>query len=232
MIQIRKSQDRGLADHGWLKSYHTFSFADYYNPRFMGFRDLRVINEDRIAGGTGFDAHPHSNMEIISYVIKGGLQHKDSMGNATMILPDEVQVMSAGTGINHSEYNYSKTEQGHFLQIWILPNQSGVTPRYGQRSFKEDLAQKNLVLAVSGDGRDGSIMIHQDADVYIGRMRAEQSLDFSIRPGRYGWVQMIKGSIQLNKQNLDAGDAAALSDEASLNIKAVKESEFMVFDLK
>lgn len=231
MLAIRESENRGLADHGWLKSRHSFSFADYYDPNFMGFSSLRVINEDRIAGGTGFDTHPHKDMEIISYVIEGGLQHKDSMGNSTVILPDEVQVMSAGSGVRHSEYNHSVSEGAHFLQIWIVPQQKGVTPRYGQKSFKEAFHRKNFNLVVSGDGREESILIHQDADVYIGRLNNSEHIDFNIRLGRHIWIQMVKGQIQVNSAQLQTGDGLAVSEESSLHLSALSVCEFLLFDL-
>ena len=176
MLNVRKSEDRGNADHGWLKSRHTFSFADYHDPKFMGFRSLRVINEDRIDGGTGFGKHGHRDMEIISYVVDGALAHKDSMGNEAIILPGEVQRLTAGTGITHSEHNYKPKDVTHFFQIWIVPKKNGVQPGYGQKNFEKDLNSKNLVLVVSEDGRDGSIKINQDADVYISRLKENEKL--------------------------------------------------------
>jgi redox-sensitive bicupin YhaK (pirin superfamily) len=231
MLYIRKSEHRGYADHGWLKSFHTFSFADYYDPNFMAYSTLRVINEDKIDGGMGFDTHPHKDMEIITYVVKGSLQHRDSMGNETVILPDEVQVMSAGTGVKHSEYNHSKDGQTHLFQIWIMPNEKSVTPRYGQKSFKEAFLKKNFILVVSGDGREGSIMIHQDADLYIGRLKSAEDIKFTPRPDRHLWVQVIKGQIKVNDQTINAGDGLAVAEEKSLSISALKEAEFMLFDL-
>jgi redox-sensitive bicupin YhaK (pirin superfamily) len=232
MLTIRKSQDRGLADHGWLKSRHSFSFADYYDPNHMSFRTLRVINEDRIAGGTGFDTHAHRDMEIISYVMKGSLEHKDSMGNATVIVPDDVQVMSAGSGVKHSEYNHSKTEEGHFLQIWITPDKQGLTPSYGQKSFKEAFVSHNFVLVASRDGRQGSLLIHQDADLYIGRLKSADTIKVTIKIGRHVWIQMIQGEIQVNGVTLVSGDGLAVSEETSLHITAAKSSEFLLFDLQ
>lgn len=231
MIQIRKSEDRGRADHGWLKTLHSFSFADYHDPRFMGFRSLRVINEDRIEGGTGFGAHPHRDMEIISYVIKGVLEHQDSMGNKTVIKPGEVQMMSAGSGVVHSEHNKLPEQEGHFFQIWILPNQKGGTPGYGQKSFAADLQKNKLVLVVSQEGRDGSIGIKQDADVYISRLKSQEDLAFKLRPGRGVWIQIVHGKLSVNGREIDAGDALAAADENSLNIKALEDSEFLLFDL-
>lgn len=231
MLQIRKSTDRGDANHGWLKSKHSFSFADYYDQDHMGFRALRVINEDRIEGGTGFGAHPHRDMEIISYVIKGALEHKDSMGTKAIIKPGEVQRMSAGTGIVHSEYNAMPDSETHFFQIWIQPKSRGGNPGYGQKSFEQELNSNKLVLVISEDGRHGSISIKQDADVYISRLAAGDRLDFSLRPSRGAWVQVISGHISLNGQKLTAGDALAITDEAALNITAEEKSELILFDL-
>lgn len=231
MITIRKSIDRGYADHGWLKSLHTFSFANYYDPKFMGFRKLRVINEDKIAGSLGFDPHPHRDMEIISYVVSGGLLHKDSMGNITTIRPGEVQRMSAGTGIVHSEYNAEKSVDTHFFQIWILPNQNGVTPGYGQKSFESELNSKKLVQVISNDGKEGTIEIKQDADLYISRLKNEDEIIFSVRPGRGIWIQLIKGKILINNQEIIEGDAASCEEAGDLKILACKDSEFLLFDI-
>lgn len=232
MLNIRKSEDRGLGDHGWLKSRFSFSFADYYDEKHMGFNTLRVINEDRISGGTGFDTHPHRDMEIITYVVSGALQHKDSMGNTAIILPDEVQIMSAGTGVRHSEYNHLKSEETHLLQIWILPQQKGVTPRYGQKSFKEEFLKKNFLLVVSKDGREGSISINQDADFYIGKLKASQEVNFEIASGRHIWIQMIQGELRVNSVRIETGDGLAVSEEQSLKITSQKNSEFILFDLQ
>ncbi len=231
MLKIRRSEDRGRANHGWLQSQFSFSFADYYDPAHMGFRALRVINEDYIAGGTGFPMHPHRDMEIISYVAEGALEHQDSHGNTAVIRPGEVQRMSAGTGVAHSEYNHSSTQTAHLFQIWILPNKTGSPFSYGQKSFERDLQEKKLVLVVSNTGREGSISIQQDADLYVSRLPKGEGLDFELRPGRHAWVQLLKGRISLNGEELRAGDAAAVSQESLLKIEAKDESEWMVFDL-
>lgn len=231
MLQLRKSQDRGIANHGWLKSKHTFSFAEYYDPEHMGFRSLRVINEDRIEGGTGFGAHPHRDMEIISYVIKGALEHKDSMGTKAIIKPGEVQRMSAGAGVVHSEYNALPDEETHFFQIWITPKTRGGDPGYGQKSFEEDLNSKKLVLVMSPDGRDGSIGIKQDADMYISRLKANDALDFKVRESRGVWVQVVKGDLSINGKTLTAGDALSFEAEELLQVKATENSEIILFDL-
>lgn len=231
MFDVRRSQERGDANHGWLKSRHTFSFAGYYDPKFMGFRTLRVINEDRIEGGTGFDRHPHSNMEIISYVVTGALQHRDSMGNVAVIRPGEVQKLSAGTGIAHSEYNYLPDEDTHFFQIWITPNKSGMAPSYGQKSFEEDLNSKKMVLAISGDGRDGSIQILQDADMYISRLKGDDEIGFELRKGRGAWIQVVAGRLEVNGKEIATGDAVAIDEAGLLKLKALEKSEFMLFDL-
>ena len=231
MLQLRKSNERGLANHGWLKSRHTFSFAEYYDPKHMGFRSLRVINEDRIEGGTGFGSHPHRDMEIISYVVSGALEHKDSMGNKALIRPGEVQRMSAGSGVVHSEYNAFPDEETHFFQIWILPSKAGGAPGYGQKSFEEDLNSKKQVLVVSQDGRDGSISIKQDADLYLSRLKSGEDLRFQLRPKRGAWVQVIKGHANVNGQDLMAGDALSFENEELLQFKALDNSELMIFDL-
>jgi len=232
MLTTRKSEDRGRADHGWLKSRHTFSFADYYDPKQMGFHTLRVINEDRVAGGMGFDTHPHHDMEIISYVISGSLEHQDSMGNKTVIRPDEVQVMSAGTGVKHSEYNHSKTQEAHFLQIWILPQSKGIDPHYAQRSFKEEFQKQKLVLVASKDARRGSNRIHQAADIYIGKLDPSDVIKVKMQPSHHGWIQLIKGALEVNGVRLDQGDGLAITQEELLTITASAASEFMFFDLQ
>lgn len=231
MLHVRKSKERGAADHGWLKSQHTFSFASYYDPAHMGFKSLRVINEDRIAGGTGFGAHPHRDMEIISYVVKGALEHQDSMGTKAIIRPGEVQRMSAGRGITHSEQNHETGSETHFFQIWILPNVQGTAPGYGQKSFEAELNSQKLVLVASQDSRNGSIGIQQDADLYISRLSAGDVIDFDIRSGRGVWIQVVKGKLSVGPTELSGGDAAAITDESKVSIKSSASSEFLLFDL-
>jgi redox-sensitive bicupin YhaK (pirin superfamily) len=231
MMQIRKSGERGGADHGWLKTHHSFSFADYYDPNFMGFRDLRVINEDRVAPGKGFPTHGHADMEIITYVTHGELEHQDSMGTKAKVYPGEVQRMSAGTGVRHSEYNSSSSEELKLLQIWIQPAKRGVQPGYGQKSFTKELDGGKLVLVVSQDGRDGSISINQDADLYAARPRAGAQLQFELRQGRYAWIQAVKGTLEVNGQTLEQGDAVAVGDEKLLKIAAKTDAELLLFDL-
>ena len=231
MIHIRKSSDRGNAEHGWLHSRHTFSFAEYQNPDFMGFSVLRVINEDQIEPGTGFGTHGHQDMEIISYVIEGALEHQDSMGNTTIIKPGEIQRMSAGTGVRHSEYNHSKEMRTHFLQIWILPDKRGYPPSYGQMNFESKLTNSNFVLLVSNQGRDGSIIINQDADIYLGVAKATAEIVHASRPGRSIWIQMIKGTVNILEKSLEAGDGAAITDEQSVTMNAQAGAEFLLFDM-
>ncbi len=231
MIKVRPSNQRGRGDHGWLKSQHTFSFADYYDPSHMSFKSLRVINEDYIQGGNGFGTHPHQDMEIITYIVAGALEHKDSMGTTAVIKPGEVQKMSAGTGVAHSEYNKLQDQETHLLQIWIMPNKKSVTPSYGQKSFEEALKQKDLVLAVSQDGREGSIAIHQDADLYISRIKAGRSVEYKLRPQRGAWLQVVKGSLNINDTMIKSGDGVSVLDEPLLKILADTDSEFMLFDL-
>jgi redox-sensitive bicupin YhaK (pirin superfamily) len=230
MIQIRRSAERGLADHGWLKSRHTFSFADYSDPKFMGYRSLRVINEDRIQGGTGFGAHSHRDMEIISYVVRGSLKHQDSLGNDAVIRPGEVQRMSAGTGVTHAEMNGEAKSDTHFFQIWIIPRTRGDRPGYGQKSFEPELDSGELTLVISGDERDGSIGINQDADVYLARLEAGREVRFAPRAGRGQWLQVIKGDVRLNGRDLATGDAAATEGE-ELHVVAGAAAEIMLFDL-
>ncbi len=232
MIAIRKSEARGYADHGWLKSFHSFSFANYYDPKHMGFRDLRVINEDRIEGGMGFGMHSHKDMEIISYVLSGALEHKDSHGNATIISPGEVQRMSAGTGVSHSEHNQSKTQLAHFFQIWILPKVANLSFGYAQKSFEQDLNSKKSVLVCSETGRDGSISIQQDVDLHISRLPSGETWSFELRDKRHAWLQVAKGNISLNGKSLGVGDGAAVSDEKLLKIEASSDCEILLFDLK
>ena len=238
MYTVRRSGDRGHAMLGWLDSRHTFSFADYHDPRFIGFRTLRVINEDIIDGGAGFPTHPHRDMEIISYVVEGALAHRDTLGNSTTIRPGEVQHMSAGTGIQHSEYNPLPDTKCHLLQIWILPEVAGIPPRYGQIEFVDRLSPEGLTLVASKDGRDGSVPINQDADLYVAKPSAGQALHVPLRAGRHAWVQVVKGAVTVGEQagkpghTLAAGDAVAVSDEAEVAIVATSEAEILVFDLK
>ncbi len=231
MLSIRRSNERGLADHGWLKSLHTFSFAGYFDPMHMGFGPLRVINEDRIEAGAGFGKHPHKDMEIISYVVDGALEHSDTMGNKTVIRPGEVQKMSAGSGVMHSEMNHEAEKETHFFQIWIVPDEKGLAPSYGQKSFAKDLETEPLVLVASREGRDGSIPIRQDADMYISKLKANGSLHFGLRPERSVWVQVVKGAVKIGDEELRAGDAAALTDEKVLELVSQSDAEVIVFDL-
>lgn len=231
MLQLRRSDERGLANHGWLKSRHTFSFAEYHDPRHMGFRSLRVINEDRIEGGTGFGTHPHRDMEIISYVVKGSLEHKDSMGNKAVILPGEVQKMSAGSGVAHSEYNAELENETHFFQIWITPKTRGGAPSYGQKSFETDLNSKKMVLVVSEDAREGSIGIKQDADLYISRLKKDETVEFQLRAKRGAWIQVVKGRLIINGQEVLTGDALSFENAEILKFQSLDDSEFMLFDL-
>ena len=232
MITIRRHDERGHADLGWLDSRHTFSFGSYRDRRYMGFRSLRVINEDRVAPGQGFGAHSHSDMEIISYVLDGALEHKDSLGNGATIRPGEVQRMTAGTGITHSEYNPSPSQSVHFLQIWILPDREGLPPGYEQRFFLSAEKQGRLRLVASPDGSDGSVTLHQDARLYLSQLGAGDTLLQQINPGRHAWVQVVNGAVTLNGQSsLVAGDGAAVSDEQRLEIGADTGSEVLLFDL-
>lgn len=230
-VQKRPALERGHGEHGWLNSYHTFSFGEYFDEKHMEFGVLRVINEDRIAGGSGFGLHPHKDMEIITYIISGALEHKDSLGNIGIISRDEVQVMSAGIGIQHSEYNHLKDRETHFLQIWILPEKKAIVPKYSQKSFKEDFLKKNFILAVSKEGREGSLVINQDADMHIGRAKAMEEINFKVRSGRRVWIQMIDGRIEVNDIQMQAGDGLAIVNEDSIKIVSKSNSEFILFDL-
>jgi hypothetical protein len=231
MMTIRPAAQRGHADHGWLDSYHTFSFANYYDPDHMGFRSLRVINEDRVEGGQGFGAHPHRDMEIISYVIDGALSHSDSMGTGSVIRPGDVQRMSAGSGVTHSEFNASKTEIVHFLQIWLIPSARGIKPSYEQKTFSRAEKQGQLRLVASPDGRDGSVTIHADAALYAGIFEGGQASELPIAPGRHAWVQVVRGNVRVNGRDLKAGDGAAISDEPAVRVEGVNQGEILVFDL-
>lgn len=231
MMQVRRSEDRGHAEHGWLDSYHTFSFADYYDPSFMGFRDLRVINEDRVAAGTGFPTHGHRDMEILTYIIAGALQHKDTLGTTSVIRPGEVQRMSAGRGIQHSEFNPSPHEPVHLLQIWIQPSRHGVEPQYEQKDFSSGLNSGALTLLASPMGRDGSLTIHQDVELWGARWAGPNELKFTLRPGRYAWLQLVSGALELNETALGGGDGVAVGAENELRLKTASTAEFLLFDL-
>jgi redox-sensitive bicupin YhaK (pirin superfamily) len=231
MITLRKSDQRGHANHGWLDTHHTFSFADYYDPEQMGFRSLRVINDDIVAGGGGFGTHPHRDMEIITYIISGALEHRDSLGNGAVMKPGEVQCMTAGTGVKHSEFNNSPTEAVHLLQIWILPEKASLPPGYAQKSFADRLQPGKLVLTVSHDGRDGSLKINQDVNLLVGKFNAGDKASCELKPGRHAWVQVATGKVSLNGQELAAGDGAAISDEKVLNLAGKEPSQVLVFDL-
>jgi len=232
MIRARKAGDRGHTRPGWLDSYHTFSFGDYYDPGQMGFRDLRVLNEDRVLPSEGFGRHSHRDMEIISYVLEGALSHRDSLGTGSVIRPGEFQIMSAGTGIFHSEFNASDTETVHFLQIWILPGSEGLAPRYDQRAFPEKERRGELKLVVSPDARDGSLKIFQDVFLYAVSLAAGSGIGHRLAPGRHAWVQVARGAVSLNGTALLEGDGAAVSEEEALAIRAVEDSETLLFDLR
>jgi redox-sensitive bicupin YhaK (pirin superfamily) len=230
MITIRKRDDRGHFDHGWLNTYHTFSFADYHDPAFMGFRSLRVINEDRVTPAVGFGTHGHRDMEIVSYVLEGELEHHDNMGNGSIIKPGDVQRMSAGTGVMHSEKNPSPDTPVHFYQIWILPDRRGITPSYEQKTFTEEERSGRLRLVASPDGREGSVSIHQDVALYSAIVGDDQpAVTYELQPNRYGWLQVARGEVELNGQKLAAGDGAAITAEPRLTISG--DGEVLLFDL-
>jgi quercetin 2,3-dioxygenase len=231
MITLRTSQERGYADHGWLKSYHSFSFAGYYDPEHMGFANLRVINEDRIAPGTGFGTHGHRDMEIISYVLSGSIGHKDNVGNAESIPPGDVQRMSAGTGIQHSEYNHAPSEETHFLQIWIEPNIKGIPPGYEQKTFAPASKQGKLKLVASPTGQDGSVTIHADASLYAGLFNAGETASLSLASGHKSYVHLVRGELKVNGHLLKTGDAAKLVDESVVHLTDAVDAEVLVFDL-
>jgi redox-sensitive bicupin YhaK (pirin superfamily) len=231
MITVRRADERGRSDAGWLDSRHTFSFADYYDPAHMGFGALRVLNDDWVNASAGFGAHPHRDMEIISYVLSGALGHKDSMGNGSTIRPGDVQRMSAGTGVVHSEWNHSRTDRVHFLQIWIVPEKTGFDPGYEQRTFEPHQLRDRLALVASPDGRDGSVTIHRDAALYVTKLSDGKSVEYEGRPGRRAWVQIASGSVKLNGVILDEGDGAAVTDEPRLVLRGEKDGEVLVLDL-
>jgi len=230
MIKIRPSNERGHADHGWLNSYHTFSFANYYDPQHVGFRSLRVINEDRVQGGKGFGTHPHQDFEIISYVISGALKHQDSMGHTAVMKAGDVQRISAGTGIAHSEYNNSPTEPVHFLQIWLVPSRKGFPPSYAQQSFF-DAPTDALTLVCSADGGNKSIKINQDVSLYIGKLPTKGEISQPLGEQRHAWVQLIEGDLDLNGTKLSPGDGASLDDERDIRLASAKGAHFLLFDL-
>ena len=231
MILIHKSNDRGHADHGWLDSRFSFSFAEYFDPDHVQFRTLRVMNDDRIAGGGGFPTHPHRDMEIVTYVLEGALAHKDSMGNGSVIRPGDVQYMSAGTGVAHSEFNASKKEPVHFLQIWILPERKSLKPGYEQKHFSEESRQGQLRLIASPGGEEGSVSIHQDVRLYSALLGKGQTVTHALTPGRHAWVQVARGAVRLGEQTLKAGDGAAISEEKAITLTADAPSEVLLFDL-
>ena len=231
MIEVRKAAQRGHASHGWLDSFHTFSFAGYYDPIHMGFRALRVINEDRVQPARGFDTHSHRDMEIVTYVIEGALEHRDSLGNGSVIRPGEVQRMTAGTGITHSEYNASETDLLHFLQIWIVPDEEGLEPSYEQKSFLAKDQSDALQLVASPGGREGSLRIHQDVNLYVGSLDPGATLKHDVAASRHAWLQVVKGSLRLGERGLEPGDGIALSEESALELRAEAASELLVFDL-
>jgi redox-sensitive bicupin YhaK (pirin superfamily) len=231
MIQIRKSEERGHANHGWLDTHFSFSFADYYDPEHVQFRTLRVMNDDRVAGGGGFPMHPHRDMEIVTYVLEGALEHRDSMGNGSVIKPGDIQYMSAGTGVTHSEFNASETEPVHLYQIWMFPEKPGLKPTYGQKNFSEAEKRGRLRLLVSPDGRDGSVRIRQDNDLYATVLAKGEAVKHELRPERHAYVQVARGSVTLNGKRLDEGDGAAISDEQAVQLAGLKDAEVLLFDL-
>lgn len=231
MKYIRRSSERGYADHGWLKSYHSFSFANYFDRQFMGFGSLRVINEDFIAGGAGFPMHGHSDMEIVTVVIEGALEHKDTLGNSAVMRPGEVQRMSAGTGIRHSEFNHYKDKTCHLLQIWIETNKPGAAPGYEQKDFQKDWNKKGLTLVASEDGSHGSVMIQQDAKIYRGLLEGSESVSYEIANGRGAWIQIVSGALEFEGQKMSSGDALAVSDEKNISLKALESTTFLLFDV-
>ena len=231
MIEIRKAAERGHANHGWLDTYHTFSFASYRDPQHMGFRSLRVMNEDFVKPGHGFGTHPHQDMEIVTYVLEGALEHKDSMGNGEVLRPGEFQRMSAGTGITHSEFNPSDAEPVHLYQIWLFPQRKGLEPSYEQKQFAEEERRNRLRLVASQDAADGSLLVHQDARIYLSSLDAGKQVTHTILPGRHAWLQVLRGNVSVNGHALDTSDGAAISGESELKIVATHPAEIMLFDL-
>lgn len=231
MITIRKAQDRGHANHGWLDTWHTFSFGSYQDRNHIRFRSLRVMNEDRVAPGKGFGTHPHNDMEIVTYVLSGALEHKDSMGNGEVLRPGEFQRMTAGTGITHSEFNPSLTEPVHLYQIWLYPEQSGLTPSYEQKAFPQTERHNRLRLAASRDAAEGSLTIHTDARIYLAELQSDHTVQHELVPGRHAWLQVLRGRVTLNGSDLETSDGAAVSDEVELRITATQDAEILLFDL-
>jgi quercetin 2,3-dioxygenase len=231
MIRILRSEERGGGDHGWLKTHHTFSFNDYWDPKWMGFRSLRVINEDWVAPNNGFPTHPHRDMEIITYILEGELEHKDSLGTGSVILPGDGQRMTAGSGIRHSEFNPSSTKAAHLLQIWIQPEKAGLPPSYEQKSFEEEDKRGKLRVIASRDAKDGSVKINQDAKLYVSLLKPGEEVAHELSQGRHGWLQVARGSVELNGNKLGQGDGAAISDEKELKIKGTEDAEVLLFDL-
>jgi redox-sensitive bicupin YhaK (pirin superfamily) len=231
MFITRRSEDRGPTNAGWLNSMHTFSFGHYYDPSHMGFGPLRVINEDKVKAGAGFGTHPHNNMEIVSYVLEGALEHKDSMGNGSIIKPGDIQRMSAGSGITHSEYNHSSTEPVHFLQIWFMPDQWNIKPSYEQKSFADIDKQGQLKLVMSQDGREGSVSINQDIDMRVGLLDGDDSVVFETADNRTQWIQIAKGDVEVNGQKLSQGDGVGFKNEANLHFGNAKNAEVIMFDM-
>jgi quercetin 2,3-dioxygenase len=230
-VQVRAAKDRGRTDWGWLDSRHTFSFGEYHDPRHMGFRALRVINDDRVEPGAGFGTHGHRDMEILSYVLEGGLAHKDSMGTGSVIRPGALQMMRAGTGVTHSEYNASKTEPVHFLQIWLVPDTRGLAPAYGEKAVDREKARRGFELLASKDGRDGSMQIQQDVDVWLALLEEGERRELRLRPGRHAWVHVAHGAVDLSGTPLDEGDGAAVSGAEVLTLAGRAPAEVLVFDL-
>lgn len=231
MLHLRPSEARGHANFGWLDSRHSFSFGQYHDPAHMGFGPLRVINEDRVAPGAGFDTHGHADMEIITWVLDGALEHKDSLGTGSVIRPGDLQIMSAGTGVRHSEFNASKSDPVHFLQIWIIPATRGLEPGYDQRSFSEQGRHNGLQLLVSGSPGDGSLLVHRDVDLYASQLDKDAALTFSPEPGRKQWLQLVSGELDVNDEQLRGGDGLAIADEAEIVITALDGSAFLLFDM-
>ena len=231
MITIRRAGERGHFDHGWLNTYHTFSFDQYYDPRYMGFRTLRVINEDFVAGGRGFPKHGHRDMEIITYILEGALKHEDSMGNGSVIRPGDVQRMTAGTGVRHSEQNASDGEQVHLLQIWILPHTVGLEPGYEQKAVTEDERRGRLKLIASEDGSDGSVLVHQDVKLFASIIPSGEQIDYTMDQQRYAWIQVARGAVSVNGEKADQGDGVIVAGESNLRINAEENAEVLLFDL-